>query len=38
MKKLSRDQRGLIPMMLSLLAILIAAIVLVYIRVMRAQQ
>lgn len=37
MKKLTRDQNGFIPMMLTLLIILVAVIVFVYIRVKNAQ-
>lgn len=37
MKKLVRNQEGLIPMLLLLLAFIIGMIVLVYLRVQRAQ-
>lgn len=38
MKKLLKREEGFIPMMLTLLAILIAVIVLVFLRVKRAQK
>ena len=38
MKRLKLNQEGLIPLLLALLSILIAAIVLVYIRVLKADK